>query len=81
MAFVAWVVLGLAAGFIGSQLVNRRGKGSCLTSYWESPVPSPEAGCTMRSDPRVNGLHLYSYFAAVMGSLVLLLPYHALSRG
>ena len=26
MSFVAWVVLGLAAGFIGSQLVNRSGK-------------------------------------------------------
>ena len=26
MSFVAWVVLGLAAGFIGSQLVDRKGK-------------------------------------------------------
>ena len=27
MSFLAWIVLGLIAGFIGSKLVNRRGEG------------------------------------------------------
>lgn len=30
MSFLAWIVLGLIAGFIGSKLVNRRGEGILL---------------------------------------------------
>src|SRR5260370_21356825 len=30
MSFLAWIVLGLIAGFIGSKLVNRRGEGIVL---------------------------------------------------
>src|SRR5208282_4682475 len=30
MSFIAWIVLGLVAGFIGSKLVNRRGEGILL---------------------------------------------------
>jgi len=81
MSFVAWVVLGLAAGFIGSQLVNRRGKNilpdillgvvGALTGGWLFYAFGP-AG--------VNGLDLYSHFAAVIGSLVFLLPYFALRQ-
>lgn len=27
MSFLAWIVLGLLAGFIGSKIVNKRGEG------------------------------------------------------
>ena len=30
MSFLAWIILGLIAGFIGSKLVNRRGEGVVL---------------------------------------------------
>jgi uncharacterized membrane protein YeaQ/YmgE (transglycosylase-associated protein family) len=30
MSFLAWIVLGLIAGFIGSKLVNNRGEGLFL---------------------------------------------------
>jgi uncharacterized membrane protein YeaQ/YmgE (transglycosylase-associated protein family) len=30
MSFVAWIVLGLTAGFIASKLVNRHGEGILL---------------------------------------------------
>jgi uncharacterized membrane protein YeaQ/YmgE (transglycosylase-associated protein family) len=30
MSFLAWIVLGLIAGFIGSKIVNRRGEGIVL---------------------------------------------------
>jgi len=30
MSFLAWIVLGLIEGFIGSKLVNRRGEGTLL---------------------------------------------------
>jgi uncharacterized membrane protein YeaQ/YmgE (transglycosylase-associated protein family) len=81
MSFVVWVVLGLAAGFIGSQLGNRREKGmlpdillgvaGAMAGGWLFYAYGP-AG--------VNGFHLYSHFAAVIGSLVFLLPYYALRR-
>jgi len=35
ISFLAWMVLGLIAGFIGSKIVNRRGEASCSTSSWE----------------------------------------------
>ena len=30
MSIIAWIVLGLIAGFIGSKLVNKRGEGFVL---------------------------------------------------
>jgi len=30
MSFIAWIILGLIAGFIGSKLVNKRGEGVVL---------------------------------------------------
>jgi len=30
MSFIAWIVLGLLAGFIGSKLVNKTGEGLVL---------------------------------------------------
>jgi len=38
MSIIAWIVLGLIAGFIGSKLVNKTGEGSSSTSPWESSV-------------------------------------------
>ena len=81
MSFVAWVVLGLAAGFIGSQLVNRRGKG-ILPDILLGVVGAMAGGWMFYSfgPAGVNGLNLYSHFAAVIGSLVFLLTYYALRR-
>jgi uncharacterized membrane protein YeaQ/YmgE (transglycosylase-associated protein family) len=79
MSFLAWIVLGLIAGFIGSKIVNRRGEGIILdillgilgavTGGWLFHVFGA-AG--------VSGLNLYSLFVAVLGSVVLLVVYHAL---
>ena len=81
MSFVAWVVLGLAAGFIGSQLVDRRGK-SILPDILLGVVGAMAGGWLFYSfgPAGVNGLNLDSHFAAVIGSLVFLLTYYALRR-
>jgi uncharacterized membrane protein YeaQ/YmgE (transglycosylase-associated protein family) len=81
MSFVTWVVLGLAAGFIGSQLVNRRGKG-ILLDILLGVVGAVTGGWSFYAfgPPGVNGFHLQSHFAAVIGSLVFLLTYYALRR-
>src|ERR1019366_4896404 len=79
MSFVAWVVLGLAAGYIGGHLVNRRGKG-ILPDILLGVVGATAGGWLFYSfgPAGVNGLNLYSHFAAVIGSLVFLLIYYAL---
>ena len=81
MSFVAWVVLGLTAGLIGGRLVSRRGEsilaeillgtGGGLAGGWLFYTFGP-AG--------VNGLNLESLYAAVIGSLVVLLTFYAIKR-
>lgn len=81
MAFVAWIVLGLAAGFIGSRLVERRGEGS-LPDILLGVVGAMAGGWLFYTfgPAGVNGLNLLSLFAAVIGSLAFLLTYYALRR-
>jgi len=79
MSFLAWIVLGLLAGFIGSKIVNRRGEGIVLDVLL-GVVGAVIGGWLFHSfgAAGVNGLNLYSLFVAVLGSVVLLVVYHAL---
>jgi uncharacterized membrane protein YeaQ/YmgE (transglycosylase-associated protein family) len=81
MSFLAWIVLGLIAGFIGSKLVNRRGEGIVLDILL-GIVGAFVGGWLFRifGGHGVNGLNLYSLFVAVIGSVVLLVVYHAFRR-
>ena len=81
MSLLAWVVLGLAAGFIGSKLVNKRGEGPMLDIVL-GIVGAIAGGFVFNAlgAPGVSGLNLYSLFVAVMGSILLLALYHAVSR-
>jgi uncharacterized membrane protein YeaQ/YmgE (transglycosylase-associated protein family) len=82
MSFLAWIVLGLVAGFIGSKIVNRRGEG-ILLDVLLGVVGSFAGGWLFHifGAPGVSGLNLYSLFVAVIGSAVLLVLYHAVFRG
>lgn len=81
MSFLAWMVLGLFAGFIGSKLVNRRGEG-ILVDILLGVVGAFAGGWLFHifGAPGVSGLNLYSLFVAVIGSVVLLVLYHAVRR-
>jgi len=81
MSFVVWVVLGLTAGFIGSKLVNRSGQG-ILPDVLLGVVGAVAGGWLYYAfgPPGVNGLNLFSDFAAVIGSLVFLLTYYGSRR-
>jgi len=81
MSFVAWVVLGLSAGFIGGRLANRSGK-SIMPDVLLGLLGAVTGGWLFYAfgPPGVNGFHLLSHFAAVFGSLVFLLTYYALRQ-
>ncbi len=81
MSFFAWMVLGLIAGFIGSKIVNRRGEG-ILLDILLGVVGAFAGGWLFRifGAQGVSGLNIYSLFVAVIGSVVLLVLYHAVIR-
>jgi uncharacterized membrane protein YeaQ/YmgE (transglycosylase-associated protein family) len=81
MSVFAWMVLGLIAGFIGSKIVNRRGEG-VLLDILLGVVGAFAGGWLFHvfGAPGVSGLNIYSLFVAVIGSVVLLVLYHAVIR-
>jgi uncharacterized membrane protein YeaQ/YmgE (transglycosylase-associated protein family) len=81
MSILAWIVLGLVAGFIGSKLVNKTGEGLVL-DIGLGIVGAIVGGWlfSVFGMSRVTGLNLYSLFVAVIGAVVFLLVYHAVRR-
>ena len=81
MSILAWIVLGLIAGFVGSKLVNKTGEGFMLDIVL-GIVGAVIGGWLFNTfgASGVTGLNLYSLFVAVVGSVVFLLVYHAFRR-
>jgi uncharacterized membrane protein YeaQ/YmgE (transglycosylase-associated protein family) len=81
MSFIAWIVLGLIAGFIASKLVNKTGEGM-LMDIVLGVVGAVIGGWLFRTFgmPGVTGLNIYSLIVAVVGAAVFLIVYHALTR-
>jgi len=81
MSILAWVVLGLLAGFIGSKIVNKRGEGLILDIVL-GIIGAVAGGWIFNAlgASGVTGLNLYSLFVAVVGSVILLVLYHAVFR-
>jgi uncharacterized membrane protein YeaQ/YmgE (transglycosylase-associated protein family) len=81
MSFLAWVVLGLAAGFVGGRLAKRSGK-SIMADVLLGLLGAVAGGWLFYAfgPPGVNGFHLFSHFAAFIGSLIVLLTYYAFRR-
>jgi uncharacterized membrane protein YeaQ/YmgE (transglycosylase-associated protein family) len=77
MSFIAWIVLGLVAGFIASLLVNRRG-GSLVLDLVLGVVGAFVGGWlfTTFGAGGVSGLNLYSFAVATAGAVVVLFVYH-----
>ena len=81
MSFLAWIILGLIAGFIGSKIVNHRGEGLLLDIILGiiGAVVGGWLFSAVGGHP-VSGINLYSIFVAVIGSIVVLFIWHALVR-
>lgn len=81
MSILAWIVLGLIAGFLGSKLVNNSGEGMMLDILL-GVVGAVIGGWLFNTfgAAGVTGLNLYSLLVAVVGSVIFLVVYHAIRR-
>ena len=80
MSILAWIVLGLIAGFIASKLVNRTG-GSLVLDLLLGVVGAFVGGFlfTRFGAAGVTGLNLYSILVAIIGAVIVLFIYHAIA--
>jgi uncharacterized membrane protein YeaQ/YmgE (transglycosylase-associated protein family) len=77
MSFIAWIILGLIAGFIASKIVNKAGEGFLLDIVL-GIVGAVVGGWLFRTFgmPGVTGFNLYSLGVAIAGAIVFLVVYH-----
>ncbi len=78
MSILAWIVLGLIAGFISSKIVNRHGEGIILDVIL-GIVGAVVGGWIMAAfgGEGVSGFNLYSILVAIGGAIVVLFVLHA----
>jgi uncharacterized membrane protein YeaQ/YmgE (transglycosylase-associated protein family) len=80
MSVLAWIVLGLIAGFIASKIVSGSGQGLLLDMVL-GIVGAVVGGYLFAAlgATGVTGFNLYSMFVAIVGAAVVLWVYHAIS--
>jgi uncharacterized membrane protein YeaQ/YmgE (transglycosylase-associated protein family) len=79
MGILAWIVLGLIAGFIASKIVNHTGSG-ILMDIVLGVVGALAGGFvfSLFGAAGVTGFNIYSMLVAVVGAVVVLWLYHML---
>ena len=80
MSIITWILLGLVSGFIASKIVNKSGSG--LVMDIALGVVGAFVGGILFDwigDRGVSGFNVWSVFVSVVGSVLVLVVYHALS--
>jgi uncharacterized membrane protein YeaQ/YmgE (transglycosylase-associated protein family) len=80
MSILTWMVLGLIAGFVASKLVNKTGEGVVMDIAL-GIVGALAGGWLFQQfgQPGATGSNLWSLIVAVVGAVVLLVLYHAIT--
>jgi uncharacterized membrane protein YeaQ/YmgE (transglycosylase-associated protein family) len=80
MSIISWLILGLVAGFIGARIVNKEGQGFFLNVFL-GVVGAVVGGLlfSFLGAEGVTGLNIYSMIVAIIGSVVVLVGYNALT--
>jgi uncharacterized membrane protein YeaQ/YmgE (transglycosylase-associated protein family) len=80
MSVLAWIVLGLIAGFIASNILNRSGQGLLLDIVL-GIVGAVVGGFLFSAigATGITGFNLWSILVAIAGAVVVLWIYHAIS--
>ncbi|MBI5535194.1 MAG: GlsB/YeaQ/YmgE family stress response membrane protein [Deltaproteobacteria bacterium] len=81
MSVLAWILLGLISGYIGSKIVNHRGEGAILDILL-GIVGAIAGGYVFQlvGEKGVTGLNLWSLMVATVGSVMLLIVFNAFRR-
>jgi uncharacterized membrane protein YeaQ/YmgE (transglycosylase-associated protein family) len=80
MGIISWIILGLIAGFIGSKIVDKQGQGFWLNIAL-GIIGALVGGFLFDAfgATGVTGLNIWSMIVAVVGSVVVLLVYNAVT--
>jgi uncharacterized membrane protein YeaQ/YmgE (transglycosylase-associated protein family) len=80
MSIIGWIILGLISGFVGSKIVNKQGEGFFLDIVL-GIVGALVGGFIFSAvgASGVTGFNLYSLVVAVIGAIVVLVVYHAVT--
>lgn len=80
MSLLGWIFFGLIAGFVASRIVARQGQG-CVLNVVLGIVGACVGGFIFNAigGAGVTGFDLYSMFVAIVGAIVVLLVYHAVT--
>ena len=81
MGIIAWIFVGLIAGFLASKVVNRSGEGF-LRDVLLGIIGAVVGGWIFHAmgESGVNGFNIYSIVVAFIGAVVVLVIYHAVVR-
>jgi uncharacterized membrane protein YeaQ/YmgE (transglycosylase-associated protein family) len=81
MGFISWLIMGLIAGFIASKLVNKQGEG-VLTDIVLGIIGAVVGGFIANAFgfTGITGFDLYSILVSVVGAVIVLVVYHAMTR-
>lgn len=79
--FLAWIVLGLVAGFIASKIVNKTGSGLVMDVIL-GLIGAVVGGWLFKMFGMhgATGLDIWSLIVAVIGALIVMLAYHFIFR-
>ncbi len=80
MSILGWIFFGLITGFIASHVVNKRGEG-CILNIALGIVGALVGGFIFDAigGHGVTGFNIYSMVVAVIGAIVVLLLFHAVT--
>jgi uncharacterized membrane protein YeaQ/YmgE (transglycosylase-associated protein family) len=80
VSILAWVILGLIAGFLGSKIVNKTGEGVLLDIVL-GIIGAVAGGWLFNrlGAAGVTGLNVWSLIVATIGAVIVLVVYHALT--
>ncbi|HQT64209.1 MAG: transglycosylase [Acidocella sp. 20-57-95] len=80
MGILSWLILGLIAGFIGSKIVNKQGEGLFLNIILG--IAGAFVGgfiFHLLGFSGVTGLNIPSMIVAIIGAVIVLVAYHAVT--
>jgi len=80
MGILSWLIVGLVSGYIGSKLVNRAGEG-LTRDLLLGVIGAIVGGAVFHAFGYVGvtGVNLRSIFVAVVGAVIVLVAYHAVT--